>query len=145
MKSQSKACSFGQFEITTEYDDDNIDSKLSAPGVMDVRIAIPLGSADEQMLNAVGIAAQVKLGFNLPGPFQHVIYVVHSCGGCSWAGYAAVNSWSQVYQGKYMKYTGVQVHELGHNLNLAHSGKNGEEYGDHTCMVSSKCIHFWCF
>ena len=30
----------------------------------------------------------------------------------------------------------VQMHEIGHNLNLAHSsGLDGREYSDHTCLM----------
>merc|ERR1712176_1515278 len=46
--------------------------------------------------------------------------------------------WNQVYQGMYYSYTGVQVHELGHNLGMAHSGGlDGATYTDHTCMMGN--------
>ena len=58
---------------------------------------------------------------------------------------AYINSWGQMFQGGYISQTGVQVHEMGHNLNLAHSGSQGISwsggsvgsggYTDHTCMM----------
>ena len=47
-------------------------------------------------------------------------------------------SWNSVYQGNYYYMTGVQVHELGHNFNLAHSGGlDGATYTDHTGMMGN--------
>ena len=138
LASQLKDCSSDQLEITTTYSVD-ISDKLEAPGVINVTLSIPLeGSTTAQVRNAITDAVQAKLGFNLPGPFQHVMYVIRGCfpNNCPYAAYAYVNSWLSLYQGGYYKMTGVQVHELGHNLNLAHSGLGGGPYNDHTCMVS---------
>ena len=35
-----------------------------------------------------------------------------------------------MYQGGYITQTGVQIHEMGHNLNLAHSGSEGITWDD---------------
>jgi hypothetical protein len=57
---------------------------------------------------------------------------------CGWAAYAYINSWNSVYQGNYYKYAAIQVHELGHNFNLAHSGGlDGATYTDHTCSMGN--------
>jgi hypothetical protein len=82
------------------------------------------------------------------------MYILEKCYlECGWAAYAYINSWNSVYQNWYYYATGVQVHELGHNFNLAHSGGlNGATYTDHTCMVSflllpnrssMKCFDMW--
>jgi len=43
-----------------------------------------------------------------------------------------------VYQGPYYYMTGVQVHELGHNFGLYHSGGlDGKTYTDHTGMMGN--------
>lgn len=63
------------------------------------------------------------------------MYALEGCygNGCGYAAYAYVNSWNSVYVGNYYKAVGVQVHELGHNFNLAHSGGlNNATYTDHT-------------
>ena len=49
-KSGFDACSFGKFSITNEYDNPNIQRKLSAPGVLDVTIDVRL---DETTQNAI--------------------------------------------------------------------------------------------
>ena len=61
---------------------------------------------------------------------------------------AYINSWGQMFQGNYISQTGVQTHEMGHNLNLAHSGSPGGlvwsggtvgagGYTDHTCSMGN--------
>ena len=130
-------CSWGQLNVVNSYSVD-ISDHLAAPGVIEVTINISLLDNDRYAIrNAVTTAVQAKLGFNLPGPFEQVMYMLEKCYvGCGWAAYAYINSWNSVYQGNYYKMTGVQVHELGHNFGLAHSGGlNGATYTDHTCMV----------
>ena len=48
---------------------------------------------------------------------------------CNWAAYAYIGSYDQYYQGAYYSHAGVQLHEHGHNMQLAHSGGlDGLEY-----------------
>jgi hypothetical protein len=142
MVSQFAACSYGQFTIIPGPAPGTVDisESLSAPGVIDVTISVGLvGSTRYQVSNAITTAVQDKLGFDLPGPFDAVMYIVEGCYGddCGWAAYADINSWLSVFQGVYYKLAGVQLHEIGHNLNLAHSGGlDGLAYTDHTCLVS---------
>lgn len=118
---------------------------LVNPGVIEVNIPISLNNTKGTVRNAVNAAVMAKLNLNsLPGPFQNVMYVLNKCyQECGWAAYAYVNSWNSVYQGDYYKMVGVQVHELGHNFNLAHSGGlNNATYTDHTCLVRIKYVLF---
>jgi len=140
LKSQMSACSFGQLNITAGNPPTNsAGANEVAPGVIEVNITISLNNTRTQVRNAATAAAQSKLNFTLPGPYQQVMYVLHSCiVDCGWAAYAGVNSWYSVYQGGYYKQVGVQMHEIGHNLNLAHSGGlDGATYTDHTCLMGN--------
>ena len=139
MSSQFAACSFGKLQVTNEYDVD-ISKHLAAPGVINVDLPIRLSNSDRLAVrNAATKAVEDKLGFELPGPFQHVMFVLEACyTDCGWAGYGYVNSWLSIYQGDYYKMAGVQLHEVGHNLNLAHSGGlDGKPYTDHTCLMGN--------
>ena len=75
LNSQLRACSFNQLrinpgEIAAEH-------KL-APGVIQVDIDIDIaGGSDRYAIhNAVTTAVQAQLGHNLPGPYQHVMYML---------------------------------------------------------------------
>jgi hypothetical protein len=139
LKSQMYDCSYGAVEITNEYNSPNIDDKLSAPGVLDVTIPISINGNRYTVHNAVTAAANAKLGYTLPGQHEQVMYILEKCyQGCGWAAYAYVNSWMSVYQDRYYLMTGVQMHEIGHNLGMAHSGGlNGSTYTDHTCLMGN--------
>ena len=66
-KSGMNDCSFGKFVMTNRYD--NVDeSKLSAPGVVEVTIDLDLVKATQSEIRAYTSAAvEKKLGFSLPG------------------------------------------------------------------------------
>ena len=66
-KSGMNDCSFGKFVMT--YDYDNVDdSKLSAPGVVEVTIDLDLVKATQSEIRAYTTAAvEKKLGISLPG------------------------------------------------------------------------------
>ena len=49
--------------------------------------------------------------------------------------YAFVNSWLSVYKDRWCNYPSVQMHELGHNLGLDHSGEGIGEYSDQSGMM----------
>ena len=108
LASQMNACSFKKLTISTDYNDiDTVE-----PGVIEVTIPISIKENDSYTIhNAVTKKVQEQLGFTLPGPFEQVMYVIEKCYvGCGWAAYAFINSWMSVYQDRYYKYPGVQMH-----------------------------------
>jgi len=147
MQSQFASCSYNNFNIVNNdygdniygQDHDQIVSKLSAPGVLEIDIPISMDNTQATLRGHMVAQAQVKLGISLPGPFAHVLFVISDCyQDCGWAAYAYVNHWMSVYQSHYYKYPAVSMHELGHNLNLAHSGGLDEKtYTDHTCLMGN--------
>jgi hypothetical protein len=48
---------------------------------------------------------------------------------------ANVNGWLSVYNDDWCNYPSIQVHEIGHNLNLAHAWDDNGEYEDKTGMM----------
>ncbi len=98
MKSGLEACSFGKFVITNDYDGAVNEKLLSAPGVLEVDVNVRLERSSQAAVRAAGIrAVEKKLGVRLPGPFDHVAFVVEGCykigTSCAFAAYAYVNSW----------------------------------------------------
>ena len=115
LKSQFAACSFNKLQITNEYSSDVDDRLLSAPGVLDVEISVSLENTQSVIRNAIQKAVEKTLGVDLPGPFQHVVYVLEACYvKCGWAGYAFVNSWNVVTQGNYYKYPAGECERSEH-------------------------------
>lgn len=115
-----KDCTFGKLIFTPYYNNQSIESKLSAPGVLDVRINAQLTQITQStMRELVMNEARRKLGFTLPGNvFDHVLIVVEHCypnseDTCSFAAYAFVNHWQSVYVDRNYEYPAVTVHELG--------------------------------
>ena len=51
--------------------------------------------------------------------------------------YSYINHWLSVYQNTYASNVMVQMHELGHNLGMYHSGEGNSSYLDHTCMMGN--------
>ena len=112
LKSQMFDCSYGNVDFTNKYTSPDISGKLSAPGVLDVRIPISITTNNQyKILDAVTVAARNKLGYSLPGQHDYVMYVIESCYvGCGWAAYAYINWWLSVYQSYYYSYAGIQMH-----------------------------------
>jgi hypothetical protein len=48
---------------------------------------------------------------------------------------AYMGSWLSVYNNQWCNYPSAQVHEIGHNLNLAHAWEGSSEYADQTGMM----------
>ncbi len=62
-----KDCSFGKFELTNAYSVD-IEDKLAAPGVIEVKIPISIQSSSQSVIRAAAQkAVEEKLDFELPG------------------------------------------------------------------------------
>lgn len=78
--------------MSNDYGDVPWKNKLSSPGVLEVTIPVSLStSTQSQMRIAVAKEVQNTLGISLPGPFEHVAFVVQDCysvGGdiCGWSG-----------------------------------------------------------
>ena len=64
--------------------------------------------------------------------------MIHNIPNLYRSAYAFVNSWLSVYKGNNYRYIAVQLHEIGHNLNMAHSGGlDGKIYTDHSCIMGN--------
>ncbi len=114
LRTQMYLCSYGQTRfIAGDPPTNSAGNHEVAAGVIEVKINKDLNAVANryEVQNAVTAAVQDKLGFNLPGPYEHVMYVLEKCyKDCGWAAYAYINSWLSVYQGGYSTQTGVLVH-----------------------------------
>merc|ERR1711983_106752 len=68
------------------------------------------------------------------GEIDHVVLCIPPGTSGSWIAYAYINSWLSVYNNDWCNYVSVLMHEVGHNLGLAHSGETAT-YDDQSCMM----------
>jgi len=52
-----------------------------------------------------------------------------------WVAYAYINHYVSVYNDHWCGKVSANMHEVGHNLNLAHSGHDGNAYGDQSGLM----------
>ena len=67
--------------------------------------------------------------------YDHVAYciprgTVDGGGSPNWIAYGYFGWYRTVYNGEWCSFVSVQMHEIGHNLDLHHSSQGGSEYGD---------------
>jgi hypothetical protein len=143
VRSGFEDCSFGKLRMTYDYGTTKYDSALSAPGVIDVTIGIKLTTSSQvSIIQEAAVAGMKKMKESFPGPFTHVIFVLEECytsdDECNFAAYGYVNHWLIATIGDNWKYPAVLMHEMGHNMNMGHSGGlDGATYTDHTCLMGN--------
>lgn len=71
---------------------------------------------------------------------DHVMYI-YPDGVMAGIAYANVNGVLSVYSGDWGSSLTATLHEIGHNLNLHHSGKAGNQYADESGAVSKFLVH----
>ena len=133
MKSQIDACSYGKLKFV-EPDDNPL-----YPDVVGGVVTIHLNET------VTGVSHGTVLGWArattplYAGPlenYDHVMYFMPpgvEFGGAAAFGYMpGRETW---YRDSYSLGTGIQLHELGHNLGLGHSGEDGGGYGDSSCYM----------
>ena len=137
---QLSGCSNSQTSLTPDSGDQAINSLMDAPGVVTVDIPISIQPFDGPNIeNAAIEAAKQKLGTNLPGNFDFVAIVIEDCldsSECGFAAYAYLNSWKSIYIQDYVTYPAIVTHELGHNINFGHSGRE-RTYDDWSCSMGN--------
>ena len=85
LSSQFSSCSYSTFNIVPISKSSYY--QLSDNGVLDVTIPISINNKQHLIRNAVTHAVELKLGIQLPGIFDFVIYVLEGCyQDCGWAG-----------------------------------------------------------
>lgn len=119
LRSQMKACSFDQIDFAPFVGTSNGNSITN--GVYGVTVPENVVGVDRSTVHGyVNNAATLALG-TLTSQYDYVMQCLPpgvSMGGA--AAYAYVNSWLSVYGDGYCKHLTVQMHEIGHNLGLAH-------------------------
>ncbi|KAI2504207.1 Gametolysin peptidase M11 [Fragilaria crotonensis] len=132
LKSQFNQCSYGQlqFEPTTS------NALVGTDGVYTVTLptTIITGAADNPIAWAAVDKATAELG-TLTNFADHVMVCMPPGTSGGWIAYAYINHWLSVFNNQWCGYPSGLLHELGHNLNLAHSSEGSTEYGDQSGLM----------
>lgn len=139
LKSQFQACSHNQvfIEQATEFSTTQ-NNNVTVNGIVDVQVDV---LAEEDNFNMLEIralqAAESTYGTisSLADTFDIVMFC-QPPGTGDWLAYAYINDWRSFYNNKWCQRVSAQMHEIGHNLNLAHSGlPNDSAYADKSGMM----------
>ena len=88
----------------------------------------PVGGVSEG--KAVAEAEELYGGSQGLGNKYDLVMFCQPPGTGTWLAYAYVNSIYSFYNDIWCSSSSAQMHEVGHSLNLAHSGHDGNAYGD---------------
>jgi len=130
LRSQFSRCSHGQLQIQpfSGRTDTGLDINN---GVVSVKVDYD-GGDHGLFQNSAIKAATDQLG-DLDDDKYDLIMFCFPPGTGGWLAYAFVNSKYSFYNNKWCQYVSAQMHEVGHNLGLSHSGEKGEGvYSDKT-------------
>jgi len=123
LASQYKACSYGKLKMVPETNKSNV-----VKGVVEVSIS---RTASQSTLGQMQSDAAVQLpnqGISL-NDYDHIMYCMPTPIDSKVA-WSQTNGQVSVYNDKFCLGLSTQMHEVGHNLGMSHSGAGTDPYGD---------------
>lgn len=113
-------------------------------GVIEVQLGIPAANSDDT-LRAAAKTELSNMGVDYRAIADHVVMCIPDGSTMNGIAYAFIHSWESVYNDEWCDYPSGQMHEIGHNLGLAHSNENGNEYNDQSGMMVSTTTPCYAF
>ena len=147
LHSQYKACSHNKLNFVPSTNDAGSSNSNDADvtnivnGIVEVTVNTDCSTTpcDGTMRNDVNNALGRAFGASASNVADHVMHCLPS-GAMNGIAYAYINHWNSIYSDRWCQYVSGQVHEIGHNLNLAHASEGSNSYGDQTGFVSRQCL-----
>eukprot|EP00814_Leptocylindrus_danicus_P019785 CAMPEP_0116024062 /NCGR_PEP_ID=MMETSP0321-20121206/12060_1 /TAXON_ID=163516 /ORGANISM="Leptocylindrus danicus var. danicus, Strain B650" /LENGTH=591 /DNA_ID=CAMNT_0003495655 /DNA_START=30 /DNA_END=1802 /DNA_ORIENTATION=+ len=134
LKSQYAACSYGQLRCEGAGKTTSTGVTVS-DGVYTIEISNNVSGVNRDIVRGwVVMEGDAILG-SMKSQFDHVMLCFPPGTRGDWIAYAYTNWYLSIYNDEWCNYVSGQMHEIGHNLNLAHSGVWSDEYGDRTGMM----------
>jgi len=132
LTTQYKACSYGKLTMQP-YKGKTADNQ-QINGVVDVKVNVELAknsAVKNLQLHAV-TETYAAMGGSLPHDAIDLVLFCFPPGSGGWAAYANINHRFSYYNDVFCSSVSAQLHEVGHNLGLGHSGGGGTDYDDTT-------------
>eukprot|EP00547_Thalassionema_nitzschioides_P015415 CAMPEP_0194239802 /NCGR_PEP_ID=MMETSP0158-20130606/6152_1 /TAXON_ID=33649 /ORGANISM="Thalassionema nitzschioides, Strain L26-B" /LENGTH=506 /DNA_ID=CAMNT_0038974361 /DNA_START=68 /DNA_END=1585 /DNA_ORIENTATION=+ len=131
LASQYSACSYEQLTFEPVPNNSNYNGLTPTDGV--ITVVDP-----DQSVNGIADSVIRNRMRDLIGGSQgvadHVLLCIPPGTNGGWIAYAYVNHWLSVYNNNWCNYVSGLMHEIGHNLGLAHSGE-AQAYDDQSGMM----------
>jgi len=144
LATQTDACSYGKLKIEP-FSGKTPSGRNINGGVVNVKVKKPVSDSnfESEAINE----AKKQLGDLNDSRFDLIMFCYPP--GLDFTAYAYPNGKYSFYSNDWCGAVAGQMHEVGHNLGLAHSGETGQnEYGDHTGYMGSSPLtddHYMCF
>jgi len=130
LASQYSDCSYEKLRFIKVPDGTTFNEIASEEGAITVTGSETVSGTD----NSVIREAMKSLMGGSQGAADYVMLCLPPGTNGGWIAYAYVNWWLSVYNNNWCSYVSGQMHEIGHNLGLAHSGE-GDTYDDQSGMM----------
>ncbi|VEU40256.1 unnamed protein product [Pseudo-nitzschia multistriata] len=137
LKSQIEACSKGQLVIDP-FSGTTQAGKVVEGGVVDVAIDVDPAPGNRDILKHRANWMATRVLGNLEEQFDLVLFCLPPGTGRDWIGFASVGRFDSYYNNQWCGRVSIQLHEVGHSLNLAHSGEKKagtSDYDDQSGMM----------
>jgi hypothetical protein len=133
LKSQYEACSHGRLQIEPFGGITETGRSING-GVVQVQINMDPSYGNRDQLEAMANERATELYGDLRSQFDLVMFSMPPGSG-DWLAYAYINRFDSYFNDNWSSSASTQVHEVGHNLGLAHSGKGSNTYGDQSGVM----------
>ncbi|VEU43361.1 unnamed protein product [Pseudo-nitzschia multistriata] len=138
LKSQYAACSHDQVIVNPVQEHGTTIDGLYYPGIVNVGVSNVATQGNNPNIEAEATVITTTMfggGDSLGNLFDIVMFCLPGGTG-NWVAYAYINDWRSYYNDFWCQRVSTQMHEVGHNLNLGHSGLPGNsEYADTSGMM----------
>mmetsp|Transcript_19939 Transcript_19939/g.29570 ORF Transcript_19939/g.29570 Transcript_19939/m.29570 type:complete len:625 (-) Transcript_19939:1231-3105(-) len=130
LRSQYRACSYDQMIFNAVLQEG------TTGGVYDVSVDKNIiGTPDHEIRNEMVSKAKENFGTDLGNIADFVMACIPPGTPGQWIAYAYGGYYLSVYNDRWCTFPSAQMHELGHNMALSHSGEHNNKYGDQSGMM----------